>query len=403
MHLDLSIPPEFQSQLRHVEPLDTRTDTEIINSLRPYTPVTSEKNIWCFWHSGIDGMPGWCRRNVVDWVRINGASWTVRVLDNDPNSLNNLFKYIPKDMMPEAIVHGGMTGPFIGQHTADFVRSAVIYCHGGVFMDAGILLIRRLDRICWDQLADPSTQYNLAISSMYKDNIANHFVACRRHDPFIKRWHDLMLHIWHGRTESKGAIITNPLMQLMLEKDPAIGEELRRPLGWDFNDPVTIIEYVGQILAFQRMCHLDKEDAEGFNCCEYWCKHALVWDTLPEHWAAEQMAARVGPHPWIMERLAMRRDQDVDSEDWKASYDLTWRLLTKSSLMKVTSGHGLTITPHLGVLWIQKENEGKDYAERTFAELLRYGSVWFEQTREKIKYMNDLRPEKPIKKTLLEE
>jgi hypothetical protein len=398
---DLSIPPEFQPQLRCVEPLDSRTDAEIIASLQQYTPVTSEKNIWCFWHSGIDGMLAWCRRNVVDWVRINGPSWTIRVLDNDANSPNYLFKFVPKDMLPEAIVHGKMTGPFTGQHTADFVRSAVIYCHGGVFMDVGILLIRRLDRICWDQLADPSSPYNMAITSMYKDNIANHFVASRQHDPLIKRWHDLMLHIWHNRTESRGTIMTHPLLQFLLEKDPAIGAKIREPLGWDFNDPITILEYVGQIIAFQRLCHLDKPDDSGFNCCDYWCNHVLVWNTLPEHWAAEHMAARIGPHPWIMERLAMRRDQDIGSEEWQASYDLTWRLLTKSSMMKVTSGHGMTATPHLGVLWSREENEGKDCKEGTWAELLRYGALRFEQTRE-MEYMRDLRPDETLEKTLLE-
>lgn len=399
---DIPLPQEFESALRRVEPRDNRSDAELLASLSEFQPVTSEKNVWCFWHSGVPGLSAWCCRNVLAWMRINGPSWTVRVLDSNPKSANYIFKYIPQDMMPEAIVQGGMTGPFVGQHTADFVRSAVIYCHGGVFMDVGILLIRRLDRICWDQLADAASPYNMAITSMGKDNIANHFVASRRGDPLILRWHNLMLHIWQGRTEGKGAIITNPLLQFLLEKDPADGAKLREPLGWDFNDPVTILEYVGQILAFQRLCHLDKEDEDGFNCCKYWCNNVLVWDTLPEHWAAEQMAARIGPHPWIMERLAMRRDENVGSEDWKASYDLTWRLLTKSSLMKVTSGHGLTITPHLGVLWNMPENDGKDFAEGTFAELLRYGSVYFEQTRKSIEYLHDLRPADPIKKTLIE-
>jgi hypothetical protein len=398
----IPIPEEFEPALRRVQPRDTRRDPDPIASLSEFQPVTSEKNIWCFWHSGLHGLPAWCRRNVLDWMRINGPSWTVRVLDSNPESANYISKYIPENMMPEAIVQGAMTGPFIGQHTADFVRSAVIYCHGGVFMDVGILLIRRLDRICWDQLADPASPYNMAITSMRKDNIANHFVASRRGDPLILRWHKLMLHIWEGRTEGKGAIITNPLLQFLLEKDPADGAVLRKPLGWDFNDPVTILEYVGQILAFQRLCHLDKEDEEGFNCCEYWCNNVLVWDTLLEHWAAEQMAARVGPHPWIMERLAMWRDQDVGSEDWKASYDLTWRLLSKTSLMKVTSGHGLTLTPHLGVLWNMPENEGKDFAEGTFAELLRYGSVYYEQKRGGIEYLDNLRPAEPIQKTLTE-
>lgn len=347
-------------------------------------------------------MPAWCRRNVVDWVRINGPSWTVRILDSDPSSANFLLKYIPEAMMPDAIVKGGMTGPFTGQHTADFVRSATIYKYGGVFMDVGILLIRRVDRICWDQLADDASPYRVAIPSLKEDNIANHFVACRKGDPFIKRWHELMMHIWQGRTEGKGAILGNPLIMFIIEQDAAGAGDVRKPLGWDFKEMVTILEYVGQILAFQRMCHLDKADEEGFNCCDYWEKHVLIWDALTEHWAAELLTNRIGPHPRIMELLATRRDTDPDSEDYKEAYKLTWRLLTKSSLMKVTSAQGMTITPHLGALWSLPENLDKDSAEGTFAELLRYGSVHFEQTRAMIDYLVAGRPKTAVKKTLLE-
>lgn len=69
-----AIPSEYQSQIRPVEPLDTRSDAGILDSLQVFVPVTSERNIWAFWHSGIHDMPAWCRRNVVDWVRINDPS-----------------------------------------------------------------------------------------------------------------------------------------------------------------------------------------------------------------------------------------------------------------------------------------------------------------------------------------
>ncbi|KAF2732756.1 hypothetical protein EJ04DRAFT_440520 [Polyplosphaeria fusca] len=399
MQPEIAIPPEFRSQLTPTKPKDDRNDYEILQGLRQFQPVTSEKNLWAFWHSGVGGMPAWCQRNVVDWVRIQGPSWTVRILDSDASSPNFLLKYVSEDMMPKAINEGGMTGPFTGQHTADFVRTAAIYQYGGVFMDVGILLIRPLERICWDKLADDSSPYNVGIPSMKEENISNHFVACRKGDPFIRRWHELMLHIWEGRTEGKGAIMGNPLIQFVIEQD---NPDIRAPLGWDLKDPVVILEYVGQILAFMRMVFLDKADDEGFNCTEYWSKHILIWDTLTEHWAAEHMMARTGPHPRIMELLAVRRDADPESQDYQDAYKLTWRLLTKSSMMKVTSGHGMSITPHLGVLWSMPENEGKDCAPGTFAELLRYGSVYFDQTRNGVDYLETGRPAKTLNKTLKE-
>ncbi|EPS35364.1 hypothetical protein H072_11269, partial [Dactylellina haptotyla CBS 200.50] len=63
---------EFKGKLKLVKPLDPRTNDEILDTLRSYSPVTSEKNIWAFWNSGIDHIPPWCKRNIADWVRICG-------------------------------------------------------------------------------------------------------------------------------------------------------------------------------------------------------------------------------------------------------------------------------------------------------------------------------------------
>lgn len=128
--------------------------------------------------------------------------------------------------MPTAITTSNMTGPFTGQHTGDFVRSATIFLHGGCFIDVGILLIRRLDRLYWDKLTSPGSRYNVAIPGMRNANLSNHLVACRRGDPFVKRWHELMLHLWRDKTESKGTIIDSPPILIALEHDDP---EIRTP------------------------------------------------------------------------------------------------------------------------------------------------------------------------------
>lgn len=55
-------------------------------------------------------------------------------------------------------------------------------------MDVGILEIRKLDDVCWSNLEDEGTPFRIAVPSMYGTMIANHFVAARKGDPFIKRW-----------------------------------------------------------------------------------------------------------------------------------------------------------------------------------------------------------------------
>jgi len=135
-------------------------------------------------------MPEWCQRNMVDWVRINGPDgWTVRVLDSNPDSPNYAVKYLPADLLPQAFVKGSMTGPYVGPHSSDFLRGACLQEHGGAYVDVGNIPIRSLDRICWRQLEDPKSPFQVAIPWMYGTITANHFVAARKGDPFIKRWY----------------------------------------------------------------------------------------------------------------------------------------------------------------------------------------------------------------------
>ena len=184
----LTIPQEFQSELRYVEAFDLRSDEEILDSLSSPAPITSEKNVWTFWHSGVHSMPDWCQRNIVNWIRLCGPSWSIRVLDNASNSPNNALKWVTPDMLPETFVKGTMDGPYTGPHSADFLRGACLFLYGGVWMDVGVILIRRLEQICWKQLEDPTSPFEVSVPLMYATTMANHFVASRKRNPFIKRW-----------------------------------------------------------------------------------------------------------------------------------------------------------------------------------------------------------------------
>ncbi|KAF4459956.1 capsule polysaccharide biosynthesis [Fusarium albosuccineum] len=186
-----TIPQELASQLELVENPDTRSFKEIISALNHHVPVTTEKNIWAFWHAGLDAMPGWCQRNVVDWVRICGPSWTVRVLDVVPGSPNHALNFASKDLLPDAFVKGSMNGPYVGPHSMDFLRGALLIQYGGVAMDVGCTLMRSLDRVCWDEIADPKSPIEVAVPIMYAQTIANHFVASSKGNPFIEKWHKL--------------------------------------------------------------------------------------------------------------------------------------------------------------------------------------------------------------------
>lgn len=186
-----SIPPQYQDLLEEIKEPSihaSTSDDEIFPQLLQHIPVTSDKCVWAFWDSGVATMPAWCRRNVIDWVRMCGDSWTVRVLDNVPDSPNYALRFLERDSLAAAFVDRTMDGPFVGQHAADLVRGAALTQYGGVWMDVGSILVRHLDRVCWDVIQDPATPIKAAVAVQPSHGIMNYFVACKKGDPFIRRW-----------------------------------------------------------------------------------------------------------------------------------------------------------------------------------------------------------------------
>ena len=209
--------------------------------------------------------------------------------------------------------------------------------------------------------------------------------------------HELFIHLWKGRT-NHGGIIENPLVSF--GKKVKFEDSQARNFHWEFKvDERTVMEYIGQVLAWLRLSMLE-EPEDGFNGAEYYGSKVLLFDSLSENWGAEEAIGFSGQD--LFDVLATRRDVDAESKEHRKAYETTWRLLTQSSMQKITHGKNLTKGLALGSLWDMKENEGKDMAPGTFAELLRYGSVHFEQERQTIKYVKAEMPTYRIKKGLLE-
>ncbi|KAH7120027.1 hypothetical protein B0J11DRAFT_535076 [Dendryphion nanum] len=395
----IAIPKEFQRELRYVELLDKRTDNEILDELTTHVTITSEKNVWTYWHAGVRAMPSWCQRNVVNWVRLLGPSWTVRVLDAVPGSPNHALNFIDASQLPETFVKGTMEGPYTGPHSADFLRCAALYKYGGAWMDVGILLFRHLDKICWDKLEDESNDYSICVPWMFAQHIANHFVCARKGDQFIGKWHSLFMHFWQNQSDHTG-IIQSPLIAFVHKFK--FEESEKRGYHWDFKvDELTVLGYIGQVIAFIRLAWL-QEPNEGFNGVEYYQKKILLYDSLAEDWAAEPIVGFAGEG--LFKVLSTSRNADPESDEYKLAYRTVWRLLTKSGMQKVTHGKHLMKTPALGVFLDKPENQELDLKEGTFFELLRYGSVHFEQTRESSEYVEPKLPDEDqiIKKGIFE-
>lgn len=169
---------------------------------------------------------------------------------------------------------------------------------------------------------------------------------------------------------------------------------------WEFKVAhLTVMEYIGQVLAWLQLCMLEDPN-DGFSGAEYYENKVLLFDSLSEDWGAEATIGFSGQD--LFDVLTTKRDADPESQEYQTAYKTIWRLLTRSSMQKITHGKNLTKGLTLGILWDMEENERKDIAPGTLSELLRYGSVHFEQKRGDIKYVKAQKPEHTIKKGLLE-
>lgn len=193
-------------------------------------------------------------------------------------------------------------------------------------------------------------------------------------------------------------MIENPLVSF--GKEVKFEDSQAKNYHWEFKvEPRTVMEYIGQVLAWSRLCMLEDPN-DGFNGADYYENKVLLFDSLSEDWGAEATIGFLGQD--LFNVLATKCDADPESKEYETAYKTIWRLLTRSSMQKITHGKNLTKGAALGILWDMEENEGKDTAPGTFAELLRYGSVHFEQEREEIQYVKALKPDHRIKKGLLE-
>ena len=390
--------------------LDQRSDEEIFSSLQEHHPVTGEKNVWGFWHSGFSNSPPWVQRTVINWVR-RSPSWSIRILDSVPGSPLHIHRYVTPTLLPDALNNNAMTGPHVGPHSADLIRLPLIYLHGGIWMDAGTLLFRDLDDICWSKLADPESPYEMAGFTIQQggakgNSIMNSFIAARKGNPFLKRWHDIYLEAWRGVSESKG-MHAHPLFKHIpllgtfkdvmkrnqgpgsqsqdAESEPQLQESESPPPGSDSQDMFEqkdLADYAAHFLCFNRLSALE-DPSDGFNGSDYLNTHALFFSGMQElflfhalsDWDGERQFQYLSTKYQPSEQEGKRDQHYLEAENFAES------VVRDSCQMKVSHGIKSLGMVLLGGVWERPENEDADRADGTFAAYLRYASVSLEQTR----------------------
>lgn len=364
--------------------LDLRPDAEVDHDLLNPKPVSDEKNIWFFWHSGFGRMHGYTRRTVRNWHRrFSKKGWVVRVLDFAAGSSLNVENYLnihDLDWFPKAFSQGTIGGRHAYQHVSDLVRFPLLLKYGGIYADVGLIQIGDLDQVWSATIGDPSSPYEILTYNMgdvEERGMANYFLAAGRNNPFFLRCHKLLLALWAtdgGKTNTEG-MHASPLLKglplmdtglTMTENGKTYGREDTAKMLTDY-----IIQ--GQVITMV-MGLVDEED--GWNGPKYVAEHIYAYNYMVGSQLINELTAWSGPKQFALMSLPIPKQGEAESEDQKLARRIVEDVLSKSFGMKLATGMIVRVMGEtLSSLW--RDNEGSDDVPGTYAHWLRYGTLYW--------------------------
>ncbi|MCJ1401609.1 hypothetical protein MMC11_004825 [Xylographa trunciseda] len=365
--------------------LDLRPDSEVDHDLLHPKPISDEKNIWFFWHTGFTHMHPYTQRNIRAWHRrFSRQGWTIRVINRLPSSPLNVANFLDisdPDTFPQAFIDGTIGGDYAPQHTSDLVRFPLLLQYGGVYADVGMIQIGDLDRLWHETVGNPASRFEVLAynaGSVEERDLTNYFLVSGRNNPFFARSHKLLLQLWAadgGKTSTEG-MHSSPLLEGVPLMEPSVtiedgegkigAEELNRMLS-DY-----IIQ--GQVMTMV-MGLVDEED--GWDGPKYVVEHVYAIDYMVGSQLINEFTAWNGQKAFDLMSLLLPKEGEEESADQKQAREIVETCLKKSFGFKLAHGLILRVLgPTLGSLW--RKHEGSDDVLGTYAHWFRHGTVYWE-------------------------
>ena len=175
------------------------------------------KILWTYWDKGASAMPAFYRANVKRWEQVlnrssSGEHWEVHVSNNIPGDPDYIGNYFQTSNIPTVETLASkissneamLSAPVV---FSDFVRLELLYAHGGVWMDASIMLhadFRKFLEVLevGDQLSLSSfTNYRQATQEFrYADSIENFFMMAYPKTELLAEWRKAFRKYWDEKT-----------------------------------------------------------------------------------------------------------------------------------------------------------------------------------------------------------
>ena len=368
----------------HVIPpldLDLRSDAEIDAALRDPPPVTTDKNIWLFWDTGLDNLPSHHLRTVRAYHRrFSRRGWTVRLVDCVPASPLHVARYLdPADpsLFPAVFRRGAaLAGVHAAQHTSDLVRWPLLLAHGGAYVDVGLLPVGDLDALWESTVADPASGIEVLSYDGGTDHhrtLCNYFMAAKRDNPLFARCHALFLRLWEGRTSTEG-MHAHPLLRsvpLMRADGLSFVEDGRQYAPTDV--AVLLSDYIAQGQVMSLVLGL-VDAADGWDGPAYATQRVFALEFMAGAQLVNELTGWDGRRAFELLSLSLPKPGEAESEDQAKAREIVEACLGRSFAFKLATGLIVRVMGDtLGSLW--RKHEGADDIGGTYAHWLRYGTV----------------------------
>ncbi|KAI4289207.1 MAG: hypothetical protein L6R35_001534 [Caloplaca aegaea] len=374
----------------HVIPndlLDLRPDDEVDHQLLHPPPVSHEKNVWFFWHTGYTRMHPYSQRNIRAWHRrFCKQGWVIRVLDRDPSSPLNIANFLdiadPANF-PRAFTDNIVAGEWAPQHTSDLVRFPLLIRYGGIYADVGLMQIGDLDRLWRETVGNPDSPFEVFsydTNIVTNQSLTNYFLASRPDNPLFKRCHRLLLALWAadgGKVDTEGMHRSSLLRGVPLMGGDSVTLERQGKRIELETAQGLLTDYViqGQVTSMV-VGLVDEED--GWNGPEYLAEHVYAIELLVGSMLINDLTAWDGRKAFQLMSLPLPRAGQEECEEQKQARKIVEACLQRSFGFKLAHGFiTKTLGETLGTLWMK--HEGSDNVPGTYAHWLRHGTMYWSQ------------------------
>ncbi|KAM0717508.1 hypothetical protein Q7P37_007360 [Cladosporium fusiforme] len=350
----------------------------------PKRPTTS-KNIFAFWHSGIENLPPYLLRNVIAWYRrFSPLGCTIYVLnttEGSPLNVSNFLDTSDPTVVPAIFAAGGLTGSFASQHTSDLTRYPLLLKYGGLYLDVGILQFGDWDRLWTEHIGNAASPFDFAGFTLGAPpeglSIPNFAFMATPNNPLVLRAHKILLKLWEGKTSTAGMhkhpLVSHVPLMAVPEEVTADGNGTGNEGTMPMNDH-TMTDYAIQIQAMgsaQRW--LDPED--GWDGPKYVREKCWLYNMVDKAYVSEQLCGWSGQRAFDLLSQTLPGEGERESAEQALARRIVETSISQSWCLKLMHGFSAQLFggDTLGILW--RKNAGSDAVEGTYAAWLRWAQV----------------------------